>query len=236
MGEKKHLSILHYHLVLVLHHTASYLTLVRGKKRQPARHGTARRGTARGAGLNDWKSSPQDPAAVSKQRERSTPPEEELRGEDCAHLSASSEQLQRRRWQWQHRLSRPTETTTGLTTKQKTKTKMYVCTVQINEGACEWESPLQCKQDTGPRSEKTRPVYLAEAGERRQTAALPARQLHAAEEGGLTASGWRRSCRGYAAAQATFPLVCFIPHHPPAPPCLFCVMTPPPAAAAATTF
>lgn len=84
-------------------------------------------------------------------------------------------------------------------------------------------------QDTGPRIEKTRPVYLAEAGEGRQTAALPARQLHAAEEGGLTASGWRRSCRGYAAAQATFPLVCFIPHHPPAPPCLFCVMTPTPS-------
>lgn len=36
---------------------------------------------------------------------------------------------------------------------------MYVCTVQINEGAGEWESPLQRKQDTGPRSEKSRPVY-----------------------------------------------------------------------------
>lgn len=121
-----------------------YLTLVRGKKRQPARHGAAQHGTALGAGLNDWKSSPQGLAAVSKQRERSTPPEEELR-EDCAHLSASSEQLQRRRWRWQHRLPRPRETARGLTRKSRTKTKnIYVCNVQINECAGEWDSPLQC--------------------------------------------------------------------------------------------
>lgn len=50
--------------------------------------------------------------------------------EDCAHLSASSQQLQRRRWHWQHRLSRPRETNERVNivfkNKKATTTKKYV--------------------------------------------------------------------------------------------------------------
>lgn len=98
------------------------------------------------------------------------------------------------------------------------------------------ESPIQCSRTLVPRDSKSRPVYLAEAGERRQTAALPARQLHAAEGEGLL----RRDGGGVAVVtqerRQRFPLMCLVPHRPPAPPCLFCVMTPLPTTTTTTTF